>query len=246
MRSGRIYLTEGRGTGYGQSPAWPQRWGAGLAAASCCLLMLAAIDANLSGLVQSVPHREVNSIKLFTPPPVVPPEPLSQRIEVERPPASQAGKSASEAKKTRIQEQVAGKAISRPTTLSRSAPAAPTILQPSILPSQTKPSPPKPEVNPVQVADDKKASALASYQRLIWARIAARKPKGLHLSGLAMVRFAVSRDGNLTSVELASSSGNSALDKLALRTVRNASPFPAPPVNLETDQLIFTIPFSFH
>ncbi|AMK16611.1 TonB family protein [Sphingobium sp. MI1205] len=102
------------------------------------------------------------------------------------------------------------------------------------------------DVVPVQAPDDKKASALAAYQSQIWARIAARKPVGLHLSGVAMVRFVVGREGELVSVELSSSSGNTALDRLALRTVRNASPFAAPPMYVERDQLIFTIPFSFH
>jgi protein TonB len=61
-----------------------------------------------------------------------------------------------------------------------------------------------------------------------------------------MVRFAVGRAGELISVELAASSGNAALDRLALRTVRNAGPFPPPPATVEGDQLVFTIPFSFH
>ena len=38
--------------GYGQPSAWSQRLGAGLAAASCCLLVLVALNANLSGRLQ--------------------------------------------------------------------------------------------------------------------------------------------------------------------------------------------------
>lgn len=238
MRSSRKFLTEGRGTGYGRSPAWSQRWVAGLAAASCCLLMLAALDANLSASVRSAPHREVSSFKLFTPSPAASSEPRSRSREIERPPASQAGKAV-------IREQATGKATSRPTPLSPPV-TVPTILPPPLLPSQAKPSPAQSDVALVQAPVDKKASVLASFQRQLWARIAARKPGGLHLSGIAMVRFVVGRDGELVSVELSSSSGNTALDRLALRTVRNASPFPAPPKSVERDQLVFTIPFSFH
>jgi protein TonB len=89
-------------------------------------------------------------------------------------------------------------------------------------------------------------SALEAYQRQLWARIVARKPSGIHLAGVATVRFSVRDDGALIDVELAASSGNAALDRLALRTVRNAAPFPAPPMGVERDQLDFTIPFSFH
>lgn len=94
--------------------------------------------------------------------------------------------------------------------------------------------------------DDKKLSAIAAYQRQLWSRISARKPSGIHLAGVATVRFSVGDDGALIAVELAASSGNAALDRLALRTVRNAAPFPAPPMGVERDQLVFTIPFSFH
>ena len=61
-----------------------------------------------------------------------------------------------------------------------------------------------------------------------------------------MVRFTVADDGVLVDAEMAASSGNAALDRLALRTVRNAAPFPAPPMGVDRDELVFTIPFSFH
>jgi len=68
----------------------------------------------------------------------------------------------------------------------------------------------------------------------------------MHLDGVATVRFTVGGGGALMAVELAASSGNPALDRLALRTVRNAAPFPAPPADLEREQLVFMIAFSFH
>ena len=86
----------------------------------------------------------------------------------------------------------------------------------------------------------------AAYQRQLWARISARKPAGIHLAGVATLRFTVAGDGTLVAIELVASSGNDVLDRLALRTVRNAAPFPAPPPGVERDQLVFSIPFSFH
>jgi colicin import membrane protein len=54
--------------------------------------------------------------------------------------------------------------------------------------------------------------------------LAERKP-GLR----AVVRFGVEPNGEVMGAELADSSGNQAFDQSALRAVRKASPFPAPP-----------------
>lgn len=102
-----------------------------------------------------------------------------------------------------------------------------------------------PDIAPAP-AQDGSDSALASYQRQLWAHIAARRPGGINLPGIAMIRFAVDEGGRLASVELAATSGNAALDRLALRTVRNAAPFPAPPRDAHGDRPVFLIPFSFH
>ena len=75
----------------------------------------------------------------------------------------------------------------------------------------------------------------APYQRELWSRVPARKPSGIHLAGVATVRFSVEDDGALIAVELVASSCEAALDRLALRTVRNAAPFAAPPMGVERD-----------
>lgn len=231
-------MMQGRGTGDDLSPAWARRVGAGLAAASCCLALLVALDANLSGLVSSVSRREVSSLTLFTPSPPLPAVPPSRPREVSRPPAPRSGKAIVSAE---ARDQAAAPRPS-PVGAPPSSAAPPTPMMPSIAgPSRTNIA-----VDPAPAPDDKAESVLASYQAQLWARIAARKPKGLNLSGVAMVRFAVGRAGELISVELATSSGNAALDRLALRTVRNAGPFPPPPATVERDQLVFSIPFSFH
>lgn len=231
-------MDDGWGAGYGRSPAWSRRVGAGFAAASCCLLMLAALDANLSGLLRPTQAVEVSTFRLFTPSPLKPP-PSAQP----RPRSGDAVRSPEPRSPSPI-----GPA---PTGERGGPPASPLPVPSAIVPplavakAGTQPAP-KPSVAPPQAQNVEKLSALAAYQRQLWARISARKPSGIHLAGVATVRFSVRDDGALIDVELAASSGNAALDRLALRTVRNAAPFPTPPTGVERDQLVFTIPFSFH
>jgi len=231
-------MRQGGGTGDGLPPVWAQRLGAGLAAASCCLVLLVALDANLSGLVPSVSRREVSSFTLFTPSPPPPTVPPSRSREVNRPPAQESGKAI-------VSAQTRDQAVA-PAPSPVGAPPSSTSPPAPLMPSIAGPSRTNIAVDPAPAPDSKGESVLASYQGQLWARIAARKPRGLNLSGVAMVRFAVGRAGELISVELAASSGNAALDRLALRTVRNAGPFPPPPATGERDQLVFSIPFSFH
>ncbi len=237
MRPRWIGKDDGRRAGYGQPSAWSRRLGTGLAAAICCLLMLAVLDANLSGLLRPTQPTEVSSFTLFTPSPPQPPsaEPRLWTSEAPRSP---------EPRPSRPTE---------PVSLSKKggSTASPLPVPPTITPSLTvttadKPSAPEPPVAQPQAQNDKSHTVLAAYQRQLWARIAARKPAGIRLVGVAAVRYTVGGDGALVAVELATSSGNTALDRLALRTVRNASPFPPPPATVEEEQLVFTIPFSFH
>lgn len=228
MRAGRTLLEGGRGTGFAQAPAWPRRAGAGLAALSCCLFMLAALDANLAGLLRPTPRRETRGITLFMPAPIPSTTPRSPPGETRRTPSPHAAKAMAPA-------PAAEEAAPRMTPLPMPAPPMPPPSLPTAPPIAVTPMP-----------DEGMASALASYQRQLWARIAARRPAGLHLSGTAMVRFALERDGALRSAALAASSGSTVLDRLALRTVRAAGPFPTPPAGLDDNQLVFTIAFSFH
>lgn len=230
-------MDDGRRAGYGQSSAWSRRIGAGLAAAICCLLMLAALDANLAGILRSTPTIEVSTFRLL--------------------PTSSPAAAPSVQRRSRTGE--ASRSSSQPVRAAETAPTdekGETVASPLSLPAPTVPTvaalsanrQPKtePDTPPQQAHDDDtKGTALAAYQRQLWARISARKPAGIHLAGVATLRFTVGDDGALVAVELVASSGNAALDRLALRTVRNAAPFPPPP-DVERDQLVFTIPFSFH
>lgn len=231
-------MDDGRGAGYGRSSAWSRRLGAGFSAATCCLLMLAALDANLSGVLRPTQRAKVSTFRLLAPLPP-PPPPSAQ-------PRSRAGKA------LRSPEPRPGRSTEPVPTGERGEPAAsplpvpPTIAPPLPAATANRQTAAEPYVAPPQKLDDRKQTALLAYQSQLWARISARKPAGIHLAGVATVRFSVGDDGALIAVELAASSGNAALDRLALRTVRNAAPFPVPPIGVERDQLVFTIAFSFH
>ncbi|HLO79166.1 MAG TPA: energy transducer TonB, partial [Magnetospirillum sp.] len=64
-------------------------------------------------------------------------------------------------------------------------------------------------------------------------------------TGLTRLRFILDQQGDLISVEVAESSGNSALDRAALAAVRRAAPFPQPPNTMPASALNFEIPFRF-
>jgi len=92
---------------------------------------------------------------------------------------------------------------------------------------------------------DRPDAARAAYARLLWQHIAQRRPAGIGLAGSCMIGFRLDRQGRLLSAEIRRTSGNMLLDKLALRTVRQATPYPAPPAILAEEALYFSIPFSF-
>src|SRR3546814_2891177 len=90
------------------------------------------------------------------------------------------------------------------------------------------------------------STARAAYRRRLWEWIAARRPAGLHLEGEALINFSIGADGALREISLAQSSGNAQLDRLALRTVRLAAPFPRPPESLGVGTLDCVLPFHFN
>lgn len=89
-------------------------------------------------------------------------------------------------------------------------------------------------------------SALRDYQAALWRRIDANRPRGVNMGGTTHVRFRLSVDGTLISAEVSGTSGNVLLDKIALRSVRRAAPFPRAPEGIRPDDLAFEIPIRFH
>jgi periplasmic protein TonB len=80
-----------------------------------------------------------------------------------------------------------------------------------------------------------------NYGAQVWSALARHKPKAGE-SGSTTVIFAIGDAGALRFVRVGHSSGNARLDQLALATVRNAAPYPAPPGGTQS----FTIRIDFH
>jgi protein TonB len=87
--------------------------------------------------------------------------------------------------------------------------------------------------------------SLISYSARVRARVAGNKPLGSGVRGTAVVSFGVTTSGGLAYASVARSSGNAALDRLAVSAVRASAPFPTPPAGATPRQLTFTIPFYF-
>lgn len=72
------------------------------------------------------------------------------------------------------------------------------------------------------------------------------KPHGLRSEGTVVVGFQLDRGGQLASSRIVRSSGDVRIDRLALRMVRQAAPFPAPATEIPQEKLNFQIPVNFH
>lgn len=72
-------------------------------------------------------------------------------------------------------------------------------------------------------------AAASNYPGVVMRKISrAGKPR-VNARGAAVIAFSIGNAGGIASVSLARSSGSAALDKAAVRMVRNAGPFPKPP-----------------
>ena len=92
---------------------------------------------------------------------------------------------------------------------------------------------------------DELDTALSEYQAALWRKIDANRPRGVNLSGTVLILFQLSENGELRSADVSQSSGNILLDKIALRSVRRAAPFPLPPKGIPDAALTFKIPINF-
>ena len=135
----------------------------------------------------------------------------------------------------------------RPALAGAAASAQPAAPAPAPAPRAEAalpalPPPPPPPTARREQSDD----AFAAYRQTLWRHIAARAPRGTQPGGEATVRFRLSPSGALLSAEIAGSSGSANLARIALRTLRLASPLPAPPAGVSADRLVFTLPVRFH
>ncbi len=87
--------------------------------------------------------------------------------------------------------------------------------------------------------------SLFGYKRRIRAQVKRYLPVGIWGPGRVVVGFRLSRSGGLLAAAVLRSSGNALIDQAALSCVRNAGPYPAPPVGSASDQLALSIDFRF-
>lgn len=86
-------------------------------------------------------------------------------------------------------------------------------------------------------------ASTGAYGMRVWSALARHKPR-VGQRGSTTVTFAIGAGGALRFVRVARSSGNTRLDQMALATVRNAAPFPAPP-GVTTGAAPFTVRIDF-
>ena len=91
---------------------------------------------------------------------------------------------------------------------------------------------------------------MSSYQAQVLAhlqRFRAYPPEARSrgITGVAMVRFTLGRDGRVFSVSLARGSGANVLDEAVLAMVQRASPFPPFPAGLNRTRMDFAAPVRF-
>lgn len=69
----------------------------------------------------------------------------------------------------------------------------------------------------------------ASYAKAVMKKVLATKKKSGAGKGVAVVGFTVAKNGGLAGVKVIRSSGNAALDQIAVGHIQRSAPFPAPP-----------------
>lgn len=120
----------------------------------------------------------------------------------------------------------------------------PEIIVPEPPPVTIEPPPPP---QPTQVEKD---NALNAYSDQLGRAIAKYKsyPKIAQRrgwQGTVLLAIKVDGTGNVLSAVVSKSSGHDSLDKSALKMVKKASPFPAPPAVLKGDSFTISVPVIF-
>jgi TonB family protein len=92
----------------------------------------------------------------------------------------------------------------------------------------------------VSTLTSKRAPSVANasaYGAEVWAALRRHKPR-VRQTGSAAVTFGIDTSGALRHARVSQSSGNAYIDRMALKTVRNAAPFPSPPPGLNPDYAV--------
>ena len=142
-----------------------------------------------------------------------------------------------------VEEKTVPKEVRR----TEARPAAPSAAAAPARPAL----PPRPDAREIEATSRPAAAALvSSYQAQVHAhlqrfRIYPEAARSRGITGVAVVRFALGRNGQVLSVSLVRGSGASILDEAALAMVRRASPFPPFPAGLSRARMDFAAPMRF-
>jgi protein TonB len=86
--------------------------------------------------------------------------------------------------------------------------------------------------------------AVREYALYVAQALAKSKPKGSGGHGTVRVKFVISGDGGLSTVQVSSTSGSSKLDNIAIGAVRQTK-FLVPPAGMTALQLTYEVPYHF-
>ncbi len=70
-------------------------------------------------------------------------------------------------------------------------------------------------------------------------------PKNIYKNYKVLIRFRINANGEVVLLNIKKSSGSKNIDKIALRTIRNISPFPKPPFIVRKSDMTFVIPMEY-
>lgn len=202
-----------------------------VATAALHLLVLAAVISQAGGVRGGISEKSRHLVVISLPPPPARIEPL---------PDVKARSAVAPAIRQTPATRPALPMVLVPLPEARPVAAAAT---PSQQPEQFAERSPPPL--PVAVPAETDAASLAQYQSLVWQHIAAHKPRGVQAKGTVTVKFQLDGNGNVGFLEVAGSSGNFNLDRIALRAIRRSGAFPKPPPPLGTRRLVFVVPVEF-
>jgi periplasmic protein TonB len=125
----------------------------------------------------------------------------------------------------------------------------PAAAAPPAAPAAAAPAPatPSPAARPAATPS---GSAAPSWERALLAHIARFKhyppdAERRGWSGVAVVRFALRRDGSLVAISLLQSSGHASLDDAATESIRRAAPLPSPPESVPGQTITLDLPLRF-
>ena len=88
-------------------------------------------------------------------------------------------------------------------------------------------------------------AAVSNYPGTVTSKLRRALRRQARLRGEVQVQFVVASNGSVTGVGIGRSSGNAAVDKAAMDTVRRAAPFPPIPADAGRSTWAFNLPLAF-